>query len=51
MCEYQRVRNVSFSETFVYVLNEWPLNGMSKSNSARAYKSRHVAGIEFDLPM
>ena len=23
MCAYQRVRNVSFSENFAYVLNEW----------------------------
>ena len=25
MCAYQGVRNVSFSENFAYVLNEWPL--------------------------
>ena len=25
-CEYQGVRNVSFSEIFAYVLNEWSLN-------------------------
>ena len=24
-CAYQGVRNVSFSENFAYVLNEWPL--------------------------
>ena len=24
-CSYQGVRNVSFSENFAYVLNEWPL--------------------------
>ena len=23
-CAYQRGRNVTFSETFAYVLNEWP---------------------------
>ena len=26
---YQGVRNVSFSEDFVYLLNEWFLNGIS----------------------
>ena len=26
MSEYQRVRNVSFTENFAYVLNEWLLN-------------------------
>ena len=25
MCAYQRVKNVSFSENFAYVLNGWPL--------------------------
>ena len=25
---YQRLRNVSFSENFAYVLNEWPLNAI-----------------------
>ena len=24
-CAYQEVRNVSFSENFAYLLNEWPL--------------------------
>ena len=50
-CAHQGIRNVSFSETFAYVLNEWPLSGMSKSSSAHAYKSRHSAGIDFDLPI
>ena len=26
MCEYQGVRNISFSENFAYVLNEWSPN-------------------------
>ena len=26
MCAYQEITNVSFSETFAYVLNGWPLS-------------------------
>ena len=25
-CAYQRVKNISFSENFAYVLNRWPLS-------------------------
>ena len=47
-CSYQGVRNVSFSENFAYVLNEWPLckasNNIMKTtcitteNAAKAWK-------------
>ena len=31
-CAYQRVRNISFSENFAYVLNEWPLANLIRNN-------------------
>ena len=39
-CAYQGVRNVSFSENFAYVLNEWPICQLqnAKSNSPKFWK-------------
>ena len=53
--EYQRVRNVSFSENFAYVLNGWPLmksgrpHRRSKSRSRKYYKTIFLGNVTIRL--
>ena len=50
---YQRVRNVSFSENFVYVLNQWTPNKLihltiSKNPSIACVKCDNVTCVKCD---
>ena len=46
MCAYQGLRNLSFSENFVYVLNEWSLRCSIKSGTWNAFNIQSSANFQ-----
>ena len=51
-CAYQEVKNVSFSESFAYILNEWSLyNHTSEANDNRLVSPPEIPRILPGTPM